>query len=303
MSTRASLISGRSTMRREVEPGPSPRTRLMVGLFCALTTLLFSGIASAILVTTYRERVEDSARRDVMVIGTSVARALAQQFEKAARFDIPLKLLPGVESHLSDTLAGTPGLTQIVLRGADGREIRSAIGEIPGTDIVSAPVTAHGRPVASVEVSTNPAALGASFANLGVMASGVVALAALLSGLLGALFAGGFLDRRRRRLAAGLARNARGDFAPSGPARSARTGPVGQAFRALAQGARHVNARRQVFEAYADELLSVDFEGELRPDIEHLRREVMAKPLAEPAFVERAGVQQGGRGPSIEEAR
>ncbi|QRG08557.1 hypothetical protein EZH22_09860 [Xanthobacter dioxanivorans] len=261
----------------------SGRGRLIAGLFALILTLVLGGAAAALLVNGYRARVEESARRDALVIGTSVARVLAQQFEKASRFGIPLKLLPGVEVHLSETLARTPGLTQIVLRGADGREIRSAIGEQPGTDSVSAPVSVDGNTVASVEVTTNPAALATSFADIGVKAAVVVVICAALAALAAGLLVGAAIERARDRLATGMIRAIEGDF--GGPAETGRRprggmqhGAVGGAFRALERGNRRVAERRSVFEAYAEELLAVDFDGGLRPDVERVRREVMAPP-------------------------
>ncbi|MCG5234491.1 hypothetical protein [Xanthobacter oligotrophicus] len=270
-------------MRHELPEGG--RARLLTGLFALLVTFILGSIAAALLLNGYRARVEESARRDALVIGTSVARTLAQQFEKAARFGIPLKLLPGVEIHLSETLARTPGLTQIVLRGADGREIGSAIGEHPGTDSVSAPVTVDGNTVASVEVTTNPAALATSFADIGVKAAVVVAVCAALAALAAGLLVGGALERSRGRLTEGLLGAVEGEYGTSDdPLRySRRSGPrgaVGRALRALERGNRRVADRRSVFDAYAEELLAVDFDGGLRPDVERVRREVLAPPGA-----------------------
>lgn len=253
--------------------------RLAVGFFAFLVTLIIAGTAGALLVSGYRTRAEDAARRDVQVIGTSVARALAQQFEKAARFGIPLKLLPGVETHLAETLARTPGMTQIVLRGPDGREIRSAIGDSPGTDSVSAPVTVDGYVVATVEVTTSPAALSDAFSDLGLRAALVILGGALAAGIAGGLFAGGALRRSQMQMAGAMARNIAGEFETSGQrVTGTARGAVNSAFRALIQGSRRVDDRRTGFEAYAEELLAVDFDGTLRPDIERVRREVLARP-------------------------
>lgn len=258
------------------------RARILTGLFALLLTIVLGGIAAAALVNGYRTRVEDSARRDALVIGTSVARTLAQQFEKAARFGIPLKLLPGVEQHLSETLARTPGLTQIVLRGADGREIRSAIGEHSGTDSVSAPVMVDGNTVASVEVTTNPSALAASFADIDLKAAVVVTVCAALAALAAGLLVGGAVERSRVRLATALARAVNGEYGSRDTLvhsrRHAPRGAVGRAIREVELGNRRVAERRAVFEAYAEELLAVDFDGGLRPDVERVRREVLAPP-------------------------
>ncbi len=265
-----------------MRPDPG-RARLITSLAAFLVTLIVGGIAAAILTTSYRARVEDGARRDALVIGTSVARTLAQQFEKAERFGVPLKLLPGVEDHLKATLAGTPAITQIILRGPDGREIRSATGDQPSVDSTSAPVVVSGNTVATVEVATNPVALTDQFGGVGVQAALAVFIFAALAALAAGVTAGLTLDRSEARLAAALERAAAGDFEPepgsSGRPERAR-GAIGRAFRALAQGNRHIRERRAVFDAYAEELLAVDFDGSIRPDVERLRREVLQTPPA-----------------------
>ncbi|WP_454917818.1 hypothetical protein [Xanthobacter sediminis] len=258
------------------DPG---RARLITSIVAFAVTLLAGGVAAAILTNSYRARVENGARRDALVIGASVAQALAQQLEKAERFGIPLKLLPGVEAHLTATLAGTPGIAQIVLRGPDGREIRSASGEDSGTDSTSAPVVVNGNTVATVEVATNPAALASEYAGVGVKAAVAVFIFSVLAALAAGFTAGLALDHSEARLAAALRRAAGGDFEPEGGGRAARPhGAVGRAFRALAHGNRHVRDRRAVFEAYAEELLAVDFDGSVRPDVERLRHEVLDAP-------------------------
>lgn len=261
-----------------MRPDPG-RARLITSIVAFVVTLLVGGVAAVLLTTTFRARVEDGARRDALVIGASVAQTLAQQFEKAERFGIPLKLLPGVEAHLTATLAGTPGITQIVLRGPDGREIRSASGDDPGTDSTSAPVVVNGNTVATVEVATNPAAFASAFAGAGVKAAVAVFIFAVLAALAAGFTAGLALDHAEARLVAGLRRAAGGHFEPEGGGRPVRShGAVGRAFRALAHGNRHVRDRRAVFDAYAEELLAVDFDGSVRPDVERLRREVLGAP-------------------------
>ncbi|MFG1418802.1 hypothetical protein V5F38_11605 [Xanthobacter sp. V0B-10] len=259
-----------------MRPDPA-RARLIASIVAFVATLVVGGIAAGLLTSAFRARVEDGARRDALVIGTSVARALAQQFEKAERFGIPLKLLPGVEAHLTETLAGTPGITQIILRGPDGREIRSATGDEPGVDSTSAPVIVNGNPVATVEVATNPAALSNGFTGIGAQAAVAAFIFAALAALAAGVVAGLPLDRAEARLGDALRRAAAGDFEPEpGPGRP--RGAVGRAFRALALGNRQMRDRRAVFEAYAEELLAVDFDGSLRPDVERLRREVIGAP-------------------------
>lgn len=266
------------------EPADPGRARLLTSVFAFLITLLAGGIAAGSLITTYRAQVEESARRDALVIGASVARSLAQQFEKAARFGIPLKLLPGVEAYLTETLSGTPGITQIVLRGPDGRELRAAIGAAPGVDSTSAPVTVDGLTVATIEVATNPAALSSGFDAVTVQATLAVLICAALAALAAGVSVGLALDRSEARLTRALQRAIDNDFETE-PGTSGRAlagyGAVGRAFRALAHGNRHVRERRGVFEAYAEELLAVDFDGSIRPDVERISKEVLGPPAGD----------------------
>lgn len=264
-------------MRIDPQSAATGRDRLTCALFVFLVTLLVGGIAVTLLLSGFRQRVENEARRDATLIGTTVARSLASQFEKAARFGIPLKLLPGVEAYLDETLSRTPGLTRIVLRGPDGRELRSAVGPATGTDTVSMPIQVDGIPMGQVDVVTTPTTLSTAFADLNRDAIICVLACSLVGAGAGALFAGSSLDRSRRRLAGLLGKTAVGDFDLGPPPAVLTFGAVGAAFRALRQGARRVLDRQAAVQAYAEEILTVDFDGRLRPEVERVRRQVLAR--------------------------
>ncbi|MFG1462363.1 hypothetical protein V5F77_05635 [Xanthobacter sp. DSM 24535] len=253
------------------------RDRLRVGVFVFLLSLTVGGGAGTLMFDGFRQKVEETARRDATIIGTSVARALALQFEKAARFGIPLKLLPGVEAYLSDTMAQTPGITRIVLRGPDGREARFAIGPVPGGETVSVPIQVDTIPVGQVDVTTAPATLSTALSVVYLPLAGAVFICALISGVLGALFAGSALAESRIRLVALLTRNVGGEL-DSGPG-GARMGQgaIARAYRAASAGVHRVADKWLALQAYAEELLAVDFEGGLRADVERIRREAMPR--------------------------
>lgn len=265
-------------MRTEPQSAATGRDRLTCALFVFLVTLLVGGLAASVLVSTFRDRVENEARRDATLIGTTVARALALQFEKAARFGIPLKLLPGVEAYLDETLSRTPGLTRIVLRGPDGRELRSAVGPAPGTDTVSMPIQVDGIQMGQVDVVTTPTTLSTAFVDLNRDATVAVIGCALVGAGMAALFAGSSLAHSRRRLTGMLAKTAEGDFDLGPPPAVLSFGAVGTAFRALREGTRRVVERQAAVQAYAEEILTVDFDGRLRPEVERVRRKVLARP-------------------------
>ncbi len=267
----------------EAHPLGRGHGRLVTGLFAFALTLLVGGIAGALLISGFKARVEETARRDVTVIGASLARSLAQQFEKAARFGIPLKLIPGVESYLSQTLNQTPGIARIVLRGPDGREVRSAIGPAAGQDMTTAAISVDGLAVGQVDVTTSPSAFSGAFGDLGLQVAGAVLVCAALAGIIAGTVAGGALDRRRRRLVVAMARNVAGELDGGPQAAMLGHGPVGQAFDALARGARRVGEKWAGFQAYAEELLAVDFDGRLRPEVERIRREALPRGGRQPS--------------------
>ncbi|MGU3494997.1 hypothetical protein ACLBXM_13220 [Xanthobacteraceae bacterium A53D] len=256
---------------------PPGRYRLITGLFAFLLTLCLGGGTGLLLITEFRANVEEAARRDVSILGGSLARSLATQFEKAARYGIPLKLIPGVDVYLTQTLSQTPGIARIVVRGPDGREVRSAIGPIAGTDTQTAAISVDGLAVGQVDVTTTPIAFGNAFEVLEMQVAAAAGLFAALAGIVSGLMAGGALERRRRRFAAVMARNIAGDL-DSGPA-SAGIGrsAVAQAFEALSRGARRLGEKAAAFQAYAEELLAVDFDGRLRPEIERIKRETLPR--------------------------
>ncbi|MEW6255158.1 MAG: hypothetical protein AB1592_04315 [Pseudomonadota bacterium] len=257
-------------MKTETPLGGRARDRVVCAMIAFLVVGIVGGSAGLILMQWFKTEVEDTARRDARLIGETVARSLAMQFEKASRFGIPLKLLPGVETYLNETLARTPGLTRIVLRGPDGREVRSAIGPLVGMDTVVAPVSIDGVAFGQVAVTTTPATLSSVLSGLYWRGALVVAVCAALSAVAAAFYAGSSLASGRRRLAVALQAAAAGQTGEV--SRSTGRGPLAAAFRALFAGERRMAERRAAFESYGDELLAVDFDGRLRADIEHIRR-------------------------------
>ncbi|MFK8252753.1 hypothetical protein [Ancylobacter terrae] len=260
---------------------------LATALFAGLNVALVAGIAALVLVGRFETEMREGARYELGRIGGSVARSLAMQYQKAVDYGIPLDALPGVQDQLADTLARTSGITRIALLTADGRELGAAGVAEEGDDTVAAPIAQGGQGIARIEVATSPAALANAFATLRLGALAAVALASLAAALAGALLAGRSLARRSAEFAATLAALAASRFAAPVPPMPG-AGRMAWSFRAFGERQREIRERRFAFDAYADELLAVDFDDRLRPEIERIRAELGLERMAPPPAAEEA---------------
>ncbi|HSI40303.1 MAG TPA: hypothetical protein VLA00_07105 [Xanthobacteraceae bacterium] len=257
--------------------GPG-RTVLACMAFAFLSVAVLSGAAAFLLVAHFEREVQDGARRELGIIGASVARSLAQQYDKAVRYGIPLEALPGIGEHLAATLDAADGLTRIALIGADGRRLGVAERNAADGDTAVAAIEANGTAVARIEVVTSPAALTGAFDAFRLTAVAAVAAASLAAALAG-LFVGRHLARREAAFADTLTLLATTRFAAPVPALPSH-GPVALAFHRFEDAQRALRERRLAFDAYADELLAVDFDERQRPEIAGIRAELGLERLA-----------------------
>lgn len=264
-------------MPNDAHAAAGARDRLVCALFAFLIVFLIGGGAGMLLTHGFKSQAEQTARRDAKLIGATVARSLAGQFEKAARFGIPLKLLPGVEAYLIEILQRTPGLTRIVLRGPDGREVRSVMGEETGVDTVVAAILVDGIQLGQVDVTTTPATLSSVLSTLYLRTAVAVAVCSLLAAAAAGAYAGGALARARRRLSEAMAASAIGHPVDAGVLRGERRGAAAAVASALVKGERRLSNHRASFLAYCEELLAVDFDGRLRAEIERIKRETLPR--------------------------
>ena len=245
-----------------------------------IAVLLIGGVSSWTLLNGYQSTVEEHARRDANLLGSSVARTLAQQFEKAGRYGIPFTELPGIHAYLQRTLDDIPGLARIALHAGDGKvldavERRNA----PGKDTVNAAITVNSLKLGDIAITTAPAELTRDFEQVRIGCALATLLIALLAGAATALGAGKLLDRRRAELEAALKDNTEGRFNHDLSSASQGNDALAAAFRALADGEDQVRERFESFDGYAQELLAVDFDDRLRPEIEMLIATVhLARP-------------------------
>lgn len=248
-------------------------------LACALLafalTLLLAGAGATWLVLREQGRLQDSVRRDATEQAGAVARMLARQFERTLRQGTPLEGVAGAEADLRRTLAVVPAVSAITLRDATGRPLQEVREAGAGEGVtVAAPIANGGSgPAGHIEVTTAPAALARGLGGVWTATFLAVLACAAAAGLAAALAVGRVLQKRTERLAAWLAAAARGEavalphLPPGGDA-------LARAERAFAEGQARWQEREAAFDGYAEELLAVDFDGDLRPRIGNIAREV-----------------------------
>lgn len=248
---------------------------------CGFAALLLVGLIGSLgawlIIDRFSRSVELGARTEVTAIGTAVAGALAHQFERAGNYGIPLDKLRGVPEYLSQTDRDVRGVARIVLRLSSGEEIRPSQeekGGDPTRETVFAPIFATSGNLGQVEVLTDASELTTPLARLHALAALVVGGLAIAAALLAATLVGRRLDRRRIEFLAHLDRNADGDFIRDAVPRLRGRDDVARAFEVLRSGEERVVEARAGVDAYAEELLGVDFDGVMRERIERTVREL-----------------------------
>ncbi|WP_420226825.1 hypothetical protein [Pigmentiphaga litoralis] len=238
---------------------------IRTGLVTAVLVLVIGGLGSLLVLAHVQCTVENDARQDAGLLADSVARTLVQQFEKAGRYGIPFDRLPGVQGALQRTLDDVPGLATITLTNAAGATLNRVdrAGAV-ARDTVRVPIAVAGEPLGAIAIGTAPAELAAAFDTVRQVCAITTVLLALLAGIVAAVAAGALLDRRRAQLRDALSANAAGRFDHDLSAAALGRDAVAMAFRALADGQAAQRERREAFDAYAQELLAVDFDGSQR---------------------------------------
>jgi hypothetical protein len=261
-------------MSSEPTPGtPTRRATMLTAFITVLLVLVLGGAGSAVVLAYVQRTVENDARQDATLLADSVARTLVQQFEKAGRYGIPFDRLPGVQAALQRTLDDVPGLARITLTNAAGATLNQAerLGTV-ARDTVRLPIAVAGESLGTVAITTAPAELAAAFDTVRRVCALTTLLLSLLAGLTAARWAGALLDARRAQLQTALAVSAAGRIELDLASATQGSDAVAVAFRALADGQAAQRERREAFDAYAQELLAVDFDGSQREPVYAWRR-------------------------------
>ena len=251
---------------------------LAFGIAALLLVGLIGGFGAWLIIDRFNRSVELGARTEVSAIGTSVAGALAHQFERAGDYGIPLDKLGGVSEYLTQTARDVRGVARIVLRLSNGQEIRPANDEDgngdPSRETVFAPIFAGGGNLGQIEVLTDAAELTTPLARMRALAALIVGGLALAAALAAASLVGRRLYQRRIEFLAHLDRNASGAFIRDAVPRVGGRDDVARAYQVLRTGEERMVETRAAVDAYAEELLGVDFDGVMRERIERTVREL-----------------------------
>jgi hypothetical protein len=252
------------------------RPRLWCGALVFAATLLFGGLGGGWLMESLVADAVRTSRQDTQVFGETVARTVAAQFDRALQYGIAIEAIRGTDTYLQQLLVDTPGVTRIVLSGAEDRVIhRVGLANVPDEILAAVPIVFEGRALGQVQVGVAPRSLAAQIGTwqwlLLAATLGVAAAAAAWA----AAGPGAQLERRRNRLVHGLQSplSLTTDPARPPPAAPGRD-PLDAALQALADGDDRVRGKRAAFEALAAELLAVDFDDRQAPEIERLRQQM-----------------------------
>jgi len=277
----------------------TPDLRWRTGLLAALLTAAIGGACALFTLQQLRDSGARAAIDDSRAMAESVAQTLAQQLGRALRLGIPLAQLPGVPAYLQSALERQPVLRSIavlqpdgsVLYAAQARSVGDANGAGAGADDggrVAVPIPAPAAPAASsaadaaggkvaVAILGSATAAPASLLRAAWLAAAAVLALALAAGLAAAFGPGARLERQRRELLARLHPGLHPD-SHSGAQPMPHTGLASEdglrpALQALAQGDADAQAAREAVQAYAQELLAIDFDGQMRAGIERIVRD------------------------------
>lgn len=249
------------------------RWRLGLLVFCVV--LVIGGGCATWALHQLAQASARTAQQDAHALATSVAQTAAQQLARALRLGIPLQQLPDLPSYLQTALHGQPALVGMGIELPDGSTLE-AVGRQTGADasVVRVPIIASGQGAGTrggtVWIRID-ASHGANLDQARWQAWLGLLLVAALAAVVAALSIGRELERQRRLAWQHLAGPAPAPL-PAMPPNTVTHGPLAL-LRALATGEQALQAQRQALNAHAQELLSVDFDDQLRPHIERIRQQ------------------------------
>lgn len=245
-----------------------PRSLLLrldwsIGLLVLCLTLVIGAASAGWSLQQLRVNAERESQQDVQAMAQSVAQTLATQIGRAVRLGIPLADIPGMPDYLERALTQAPGLASIAVQQPDGSTLHATRNKL-SRHRLHAEIQAQGHSVGRVVVSTAPTALSQGLVNAYVFAALLVAALSLLSGWAALRGPGKQWQQQRELLQAGLA----GAPLPANASLpDANHGSLVRALQALTAGREAQQEQEAAVQAYADELLAVDFDQRLQAPV------------------------------------
>lgn len=261
-------------MAHEGRASKGQRHRLLCAALAFLATTLFGGLGGGWLITTVQTRADQRLQLEATRFAESLARGLADQYA-VGEYGIALSEIPGSQPYLERLLRTTPGVTRIALLDRDGRTLHEALGPAgPGSGEAAAPVRAREGLLGQVQVRVSPGALSGS-GPLWLFPLGLLALALTAAGI-AAWGPGADLARRHEQLMRALGRQGTDPDPGLGSPMNSRAShdALEEALLAVRGEQQQLDDQRLALEALAEELLAVDFDDALAPEIAELRTQV-----------------------------
>ncbi len=255
------------------ERGMRQDLRWRVGALVFGVLLLVGAACAAWTVQQLRASGARAASQDAQAIAASVAQTLAQQLGRAARLGIPLAELPGVPPYLDAVLQRQSLLDSIAVLGTDGSALHSVgtAPPVPGTTgVVRVPIATGAESAGFVVVGAKATASLRGSQGQALWLSLLAVLGLSMTAALAAALGPAARLEAQRRLALAHLSHGRSDALPSSDGGGDGLQAV---LDALAQGDEEQRAAHAALQAYASELLAMDFDGHLRAPIERIVRQ------------------------------
>jgi antitoxin component of RelBE/YafQ-DinJ toxin-antitoxin module len=236
-----------------------------LGLLAFFLTTIIGGLGTLWLLQQLRTSTELEARHDAKAMAQSVAQTLALQIGRAVRMGIPLEDIPGIPAYLQRALEQAPGLAYIALKNPHDNTLHTTQPQ-KADDQIRIAIQVQGQMVGAVVVGTSPTALTRGLVWVQALCVLTVLVLGVVSGGLAARGPGARLEREHGALQAGLQGIPSPQPLPLDDTARTNDG-LQQALQALEQGQQQVQEQQAAVNAYAQELLAVDFDHRMSAPI------------------------------------
>lgn len=244
--------------------GPTPpRYGLdkQLGLLAFVLTVFIGGVVTLWSLQQLRASAERETRHDARAMAQSVAQTIALQMGRAVRLGIPLEELPGIPAYLQRALEQAPGLAYLALLDAHDVTLYTTAPQ-QADDQVRTSIQVQGQMAGTVVVGTAPTALTGDLVWVKTLCALTVLVLGVVSAWLAARGPGRRLESEHLALQAGLHGHGQ-----SLPLDYAASHGLQQALQALEQGQQQLLEQQAAVDAYAQELLAVDFDQRMQASI------------------------------------